>query len=622
MLSEKISKILLTMPLRLKTLAVLFCAISMSLFSIWMAFTLRLEQWHYPNSSQIITYFIATFGFIPVLWSFGVYKTVLRYITVIQLGKLAVSVFVFGLIFFLLLEFAQIPTVPRSVAIIHPIIFAILTIFFRLVASTIIQGSEVKYKKNVLIFGAGEAGIQLASALKSNSIFHVAGFLDDNEKKHGRILLDAKISNLSDAAARIEEFSISNVFLAAPSISAERRREIISHLANLDVKVSTLPSLSEIMSAKKPLVATEALKPEDFLPIRKKRLSVQTPQVQGKTVFVTGAGGSIGSEICRQLLKAKVAKLVCIEHSEFNLYKIDTELRGVIGSSIKFETEIVSVLVDVKNEHDLRGLFNKFSPDIVYHAAAYKHVPLAEDNSAQVYLNNSHATNLVANMAAKYNVEKFILVSTDKAVRPTNVMGATKRIAELIIQDLAKKPNNTIFTMVRFGNVIGSSGSAIPLFQSQIANGGPVTVTHPEITRYFMSISDAVSLVLTAGDMAKGGELFVLDMGKPHKVLDVVKKMISLNGLTIKTLDYEQGDIEIKFIGLRPGEKMYEELVLGDNLQPTEHTDILTANEVSMEQEELENHLSTLSKISMSGNRFALINYLKDMSVLIDQKQA
>ena len=607
------------LPLWSKIIVILFCEISLSAFSLWLAYTLRLEEWHLPNKYQYPTYAIAAFGFVPVFWLFGVHKAVFRYLTSSQLLKLASAVFSFGFVFFLSLEFLQLPTVPRSVAIIHPVIFVFLVICLRLIVCTFVLDGRSKSKKNVLIFGAGVAGIELASALKTNSIFHVAGFIDDDKKKHGRVLLDAKVFRLQDAAELIRQGFISNIFLAAPSIGFERRREIISFFADLEVQVRSLPSLSQIMLAKEQLVVTEALKPEDFLPERKVALSAQLPKIEGKTVLVTGAGGSIGSEICRQLIKARISRLVCIEHAEFNLYKIDSELRGLADAVEICETEIISALVDVKNEFDLRCMFEKYRPDVVYHAAAYKHVPLAEENAVQVFLNNSHATRLVADISADYNVEKFILVSTDKAVRPTNVMGATKRIAELITQASHKKYDNTVFTMVRFGNVLGSSGSAIPLFQNQITNGGPVTVTHPDITRYFMSISDAVSLVLAAGEIAEGGELFVLDMGEPHKVLDIVKRMISLNGLTIKSPNSDNGDIEIKFIGLRPGEKMFEELVLGNNLKPTQHEGILTANEVSMEHMELDEHMNRLKEICVSGNQSALVDYLKSMSILIER---
>jgi len=618
MWNQKIFYFVSGLPSWSKITAILFFEISLSIFSLWLAYTLRLEEWHFPNKFQYSTYAIAAFGFVPVFWLFGVYKAVFRYLTSSQLIKLASSVFLFGLFFFLYLELLKFPTVPRSVAIIHPVIFVLLVICMRLVVCTFLLDGQSKLKKNVLIYGAGKAGIELASALKNNSIFRVDGFIDDDEKKHGRVLLDAKVLKLQDAARRIRQGLVSNIFLAAPSINVERRREIISFFADFEVQVSSLPSLSQIMLAKLPLVATEALKPEDFLPIRKKALIAQLPKIEGKTVFVTGAGGSIGSEICRQLIEARISRLVCIEHAEFNLYQVDAELRGLASTEEFCKTEIVSALVDVKNESDLRCLFEKYQPDVIYHAAAYKHVPLAEENVAQVFLNNSYATKLVADLSAEYKVEKFILVSTDKAVRPTNVMGATKRIAELITQALDSDNNDTVFTMVRFGNVIGSSGSAIPLFQSQITNGGPVTVTHPEITRYFMSISDAVSLVLAAGEMAQGGELFVLDMGEPHKVLDIVKRMISLNGLTLKTPDSKNGDIEIKFIGLRPGEKMFEELVLGNNLKPTQHEGILTANEVAMQHTELEKHMSRLLEICSSGEQGVVVDYLKSMSILVE----
>ena len=412
------------------------------------------------------------------------------------------------------------------------------------------------------------------------------------------------------------KYQISDILLALPSIHQARRQEIIRQLSEHKVRVSTIPGLVQLVGNDNTQLTPQSLAPDDFLPRPPAKRLGPISSVAGKTVLVTGGGGSIGSEICRQLIDERISTLIIIEHSEYNLYRIDQEVRR-LSAHRNVDLEMIPVLADIRDEERIDAIFAEYRPNTVYHAAAYKHVPLVEANQAQAVMNNYFGSRNLARIAAKRHIERFVMISTDKAVRPTNVMGASKRLAEIAVQLEAAESKNTIFTMVRFGNVIGSSGSAIPLFQSQISNGGPVTITHPEVTRYFMSISDAVTLVLQAGEMAKGGEVLVLDMGEPFKVVDIVSRMIKLCGKEERTANNPDGEIVIEYIGLRPGEKMYEELVLGAKLEQTAHPRIFSADEPFPSRVRLTDIETKLKDLITSDDRINLRSYLADIGLLI-----
>ncbi|MDC0977559.1 nucleoside-diphosphate sugar epimerase/dehydratase [bacterium] len=451
-------------------------------------------------------------------------------------------------------------------------------------------------KKNVLIYGAGEAGRQLVISLENNPEFKVIGFLDDNDQLHEQVLLGQTIHSSSDLEKLIITKNVSLVFLAIPSIGRNKRIQIIKRLNQYKLIVKTLPSISEIIDGRVTVSDIKDLNIDDLLDREQIKPDIKLLQknIDTKTVLVTGAGGSIGSELCRQIIKLKPSKLLLIESNEFALYKIYEELKAYDNNQ-----KIISLLVNSQDQAKLEIIFETFKVDTIYHTAAYKHVPLVEENICSGVQNNVFSTLAAAKASVIKKVSNFVLISSDKAVRSTNIMGASKRLAELCIQGISEQPksNSTNFAIVRFGNVLESSGSVIPKFKKQIQEGGPVTLTHMDVTRYFMTIPEAAQLVIQAGAMGKNSEVFVLDMGESVKIRDLIFKMITLSGLTIKDSQNPNGDIEIKIVGLRPGEKLYEELLIGDNPQKTNHPKILKTSDAFVQFELLEIELTNLKNL-------------------------
>ena len=452
------------------------------------------------------------------------------------------------------------------------------------------------YKKNILVYGAGEAGRQLVISLENNPEFQVVGFLDDNHKLHGHVLLDQKIYSSSDLERLLIDKNVSLVFLAIPSIGRNKRNQIIKKLNQYKLIVKTLPSISEIIDGRVTVSDIKDLNIDDLLDIEQVEPDIKLLQknINNKTVVVTGAGGSIGSELCRQIIKLKPTKLLLLESNEFALYKIYEEL-----IAYNKKQRIISLLANSQDQQKLEIIFETFKVDTIYHTAAYKHVPLVEENICSGVQNNVFGTLAAAKASAIKKVPNFVLISSDKAVRSTNIMGASKRLAELCIQGISEqfKGSSTNFVIVRFGNVLESSGSVIPKFKKQIQEGGPVTLTHKDVTRYFMTITEAAQLVIQAGAMGKNSEVFVLDMGESVKIRDLIHKMINLSGLTLKNNQNQNGDIEIKIIGLRAGEKLYEELLIGENPQKTNHPKILKASDAFIKFELLEIELENLKNL-------------------------
>ena len=448
----------------------------------------------------------------------------------------------------------------------------------------------------MLIYGAGNAGRQLAAAMANSHEMRVVGFLDDDDRLHGHVLNGLSIYSPGDLPGLVTSLHVSTVLLAIPSLSRHRRNELIAQMQRAHVQVRTLPAVTELAQG---VVSTSDLREldiDDLLgrePVSPNHILLGK-NITDKVVLVTGAGGSIGSELCRQILAVGPGTLVLVEQSEFALYEIQQELAERLDGD---STLLVPVLASVRDAQRLREVMADWKPDTVYHAAAYKHVPLVEHNPIEGIRNNTLGTLTAAQVAMEHGVTDFVLISTDKAVRPTNIMGASKRLAEMALQALADTAPRTRFSMVRFGNVLGSSGSVVPKFRRQIRDGGPITLTHPDMTRYFMTIPEAAQLVIQAGAMARGGDVFVLDMGDPVKIYDLATRMIELSGLCVKDANNPDGDIEIEITGLRPGEKLFEELLIGNNPRPTSHPRIMKAHEEFLAWPTLQERLGQLENL-------------------------
>ncbi|WP_415902815.1 polysaccharide biosynthesis protein [Neptuniibacter sp. QD29_5] len=567
----------------------------------WLSFALRYDDWTARDFAHWPAYLLAPVIAIPIFIKLGLYRAIIRYIgyraqwTIVK--AVSLTILVWALCTYLMgLE----QSTPRSVFFIFWFI-AILTIgASRMVARWIVlhqfPGGEQKAKKEserVLIYGAGSAGRQLATALYHSKEFSALAYIDDDSKLSGLDVNGVRVYPTSEIEVLIERYDIDSVLLAIPSASRHAKKKIVDSLSPYHVKVLTLPGLSDIAGGKVSISDVREVDIADLLG----RDEVEPNQslldacIKQKVVMVTGAGGSIGSELCRQILKQSPKRLVLFEQSEFALYSIEREIKSSFDS-----IEVVAVLGSVTDQEHLEKVMMQFDVYTLYHAAAYKHVPLVEVNNIAGLRNNVLGTWRCAEAAIASNVENFVLISTDKAVRPTNVMGASKRLAELVLQGLGEREGDSIrFTMVRFGNVLGSSGSVIPLFKEQIKQGGPVTVTDPAITRYFMTIPEAASLVIQAGSMGDSGEVFVLDMGEPVKIYNLAKQMINLTGLSVRSAQNPSGDIEIVFTGLRDGEKLYEELLIGDDVDRTDHSMIMRAQEVKLPWSKLVEVLNCLS---------------------------
>ncbi|EGQ8068476.1 polysaccharide biosynthesis protein [Vibrio parahaemolyticus] len=535
---------------------------------------------------------------IAVFARLGLYRAVLRYLTfqtlfVVTAGAVISAILVAALSFYMSAPF------PRTVPIIYGAFLALFCGGPRVIVRSLIAQSYSTQSKEVLIYGAGSGGRQLAMALRSSGEYRVRAFIDGDSTLCNTMILGLPVIAIEDAMPIINKYDVSQVLLAVPSAKRSRRKVILDELAKLPVEVLTVPDMTDIVSGKAKIDELKDVAIEDLLgrdPVAPQQVLLEA-NIKGKVVMVTGAGGSIGSELCRQIVEQSPKSIILFELSEFGLYQIDRELNQLKVEK-GFTCDIIPLLGSVQRQHRLETTMSSFKVQTVYHAAAYKHVPLVEFNVIEGVRNNIYGTYYTACAAIKAGVESFVLISTDKAVRPTNVMGATKRMAELGLQALADqenaKPNGTRFCMVRFGNVLGSSGSVIPVFKKQIASGGPVTVTHPEITRFFMTIPEAAQLVIQAGAMGKGGDVFVLDMGESVKITDLACNLIQLSGLEVKSEANPHGDIEIQFSGLRPGEKLYEELLIGDSVKQTAHERIMTAHEVHLPLKEYELLLNDL----------------------------
>ena len=585
-------------PRALKQLVVVALDLVLALFATWLAYTLRLDALHWPSGPQWWVYLLAPLLSIPIFIRFGLYRAIFRYTGQAALQATGVAVLIYGVILTGILLWMQWPMVPRSLGVLQPLIFLFLVGASRALARfwlIDLGHTAAQVGGRLLIYGAGTAGVQTAAALRLSHQYALLGFVDDDVAKIGRSINGVPVFAPNEVPQVVVRQGVTDILLALPSATRDRRNAILTSLRPLPVHIRTLPGMSDLASGRVTVQDFRELDLEDLLgrdPVPPDT-ALLARELAAQVVLVTGAGGSIGGELTRQIVLQRPRQLLLLDHNEFGLYSIHQELQGICAAH-NLGVELVPLLGSVANPARLSAVFEAYHPATVYHAAAYKHVPMVEDNPGEGILNNVFGTLNTARAAMASGTRRFVLISTDKAVRPTNVMGASKRMAELVLQALAMQHSATCFTMVRFGNVLGSSGSVVPLFRRQLSEGGPLTVTHAEVTRYFMTIPEAAQLVLQAGAMAAGGDVFVLDMGEPVKIMDLARRMVALSGLRVRDADHPDGDIEITVTGLRPGEKLYEELLIGDNPEPTAHTRIMKAHEDYLAWDDLLPHLTTL----------------------------
>ena len=609
----------LDLPRREKLILSILIDLFLCISTVWISFYLRIG--YFPFGKVLVLPSIASVLFaIPVFYFSGLYRTIFRYSGWPALLTVSKSIFIYALLFSFLITFISFKDIPRTIGFIQPIL-----LFFAVGCSRAFVGYWIGdlYKNRIresklpkaIIYGAGYAGRKLSIALEDNNSFKVVGFIDDDPSKNGRVLRGKPIYLAKKLDFLVNNKNIKYLFLALPKMKSSKRTQIINRVSKYNLLIRTLPNLSEL--AKGNIVKSDLreLEIDDLLGREKVEPDkvLMQKNIKSKVVLVTGAGGSIGSELCRQILNIKPKKLLLLDANEFSLYSILNELETLQHD---LDLEIIPILASIQNKKKISVLLNTWKPDTIYHAAAYKHVPIVEQNLAEGLKNNVFGTLVIAEAAIKSKVSNFVFISTDKAVRPTSVMGASKRLGEMILQALYDKKSNqeiTKFSMVRFGNVLDSSGSVIPKFRKQIKDRVPITLTHPDISRYFMTIKEAAELVIQASAMSDGGDVFVLDMGDSVKIIDLAKKMINLSGLKLKEGNNSEGDISIEITGLRPGEKLFEELLIGNNAELTIHPKIFRAREDFLKWEILNPDLVNLEKYISDNDSKKIIEIMEKL---------
>ena len=594
-----------------KIIILLFLDFILLPLALFCSVLLRLGgNWDHRLDNSIWLFLALPLWTIPIFINLGLYKAIIKYLDekVVLIIFIGVSLSVLILCSILFLN--NISAFPLT----SIIIFWILALAYiggtRIILRGILRNFNGKEKTKVAIYGAGNAGVQICLALQNGNEYEPIAFFDDDEKKWNSTIRGIGVYNAKILAKIVKLKNINQILLAIPSASHIRKKEIIETLELLSLKIKTLPSITDIIKGTVTISDIKEVDIEDLLSRDEIPPNIELLQknIYNKVVLITGAGGSIGQELINQIAELKPKTLILFELCELSLYRIEQHVTS------KFpEINSIGILGSVLDEILISKLLNKFKVNIIYHAAAYKHVPIVEYNPISGINNNSMGTYIIAKQALIHAVENVILISTDKAVRPTNIMGASKRLAELILQAFNDISTKTIFTIVRFGNVLGSSGSVVPLFRKQIKSGGPVTVTHKEVIRYLMTIKEAVGLVIQAGNMSSGGEVFVLDMGEPVKIMDLAKHMIRLSGFTVKEPSNLNGDIEIKITGLRPGEKLYEELLIGNNPDKTDHSRIMKAHETYFKYDDLQQYINLIKKAVDDYDINSLTNLIKEM---------
>lgn len=581
------------------------------LVAVLAAFYLRLGEWVGVDSvawRPLTAYGFALVVAAPIFWWGGLYQNIIRFFSLSTLLSLVRVFSLYAVIYGSVVMAVGFYAVPRTVGLIQPLLFLILLIGSRFMASLWLSGSwgwQLRQQNHhrTVIYGANRVGIELLDSLKHNHQIRVMALVDDDPQFVGQVMHGVKVYPIVQLENLVSRLGISDLILAKPGLSRQNKQDLMSRCAPFRLKVRAIPGVSDLFSGKVTVADLRELDIADLLgrPIADPDVHLLRQNITNRTVLVTGAGGSIGSELCRQILAQSPKELILFEMSEFNLYQIHHELSQMVTENNQPVVPIVPILGSITDKTCLERMFQKYQPQTVFHAAAYKHVPLVEENPFEGIHNNIFGTLNLCDVATQHRVEVFTLISTDKAVRPTNIMGATKRVAELILQALNGR-SQTIFSMVRFGNVLNSSGSVVPLFKKQIQEGGPITLTHPEVTRYFMTIAEASQLVIQASAMAKGGEVFLLDMGEPVRIYDLALRMIELSGLTLANEANPDGDIEIQITGLRPGEKLYEELLIGDSPQGTANPLIMKAQEGYLDWVSLKSYLESLRHACEDAN--------------------
>lgn len=583
----------------------------------WLAFSIRLGVFSSLTSTMVQVFIFSAFLFLGCNAGFGTYKIVHRFANATRFVKFFSVFLLYSSIFILIFTILGQQNIPRTIGLLQPLLLFIIILSSRSFIHSIFTTFMFTHHRSstvprALIYGAGHEGIKFESALKYNPNLMVVGFLDDNKSLHGRIVNGLKVFHPRELEHIKTALDISTILIAIPKLSRIERKDKVNDILNHSLQARVLPSLDEIVGSSHrydqflDIEVEELLEREPSKPIE----NILKQNITNKVILVTGAGGSIGGELCIQISALSPKTIVLLEQNEYSLYKLNERLQSIYENK---GFEIIPILGSIRDRDKLNQIFDKFQPDTVFHAAAYKHVPLVEENMDEAIKTNVFGTMFVAQAAKKTNTKNIVLISSDKAVRPTNIMGATKRVAELIFQNEAKHSKTTVFTMVRFGNVLGSSGSVVPKIKNQIKTGGPVTITHPKITRYFMTISEASQLVIQSSAMAKGGEVFLLDMGEPINILKLAKKIILLSGKSFKAGKEKKGDIEIIFTGLRPGEKLYEELLIGNSSLPTDHPRIFKANEEVPNKLFLNEKINELENAIEKGDGSQIRRNLKDL---------
>ncbi|HWL05012.1 MAG TPA: nucleoside-diphosphate sugar epimerase/dehydratase [Xanthobacteraceae bacterium] len=614
---RSLTDFLIDLPRFAKRVLMLMLDVLLCFVSIQVSFFLRLGEWQAINSGPLYATIVALPLAIPLFITQGLYRAIFRYSTTAALQAIARSTILFGLVYVAIFTFVGVAGVPRTIGIIGPILLFLFVAGSRVFADWLL-GSTYRLRigdaqhSRAVIYGVGDAGRQLAMALGRTPDLKVVGFVAEEVSLRGATLAGLPVYAPEDLQLLAETEKIDELLLAAPELSRTRRTEIVQQVADIGLHVRTIPSMTDIARGKISVADLKEVAIEDLLsrqpvPPDEELLGVT---IRDRVVMVTGAGGSIGSELCRQIWDLQPARLLLVDSAEYNLYLIHEELtaRKLKSNST---IEVVPYLGSVRDEGRMEEIMRHERPQTIYHAAAYKHVPLVEANPKEGLSNNVFGTWVLIGVASRMGTEYFILVSSDKAVRPTNVMGATKRMAELIVQAHARRQPDRKFSMVRFGNVLGSSGSVVPKFREQIAAGGPVTITHPEMTRYFMTIPEAAQLVLQAGAMTEGGEVFVLNMGEPVKILELARNMIRLSGLTVRDEQNVDGDIAIQTIGIRRGEKLFEELLIGDNPELSSHPRIMKARESELSWDQMRMAIEDLEEALNCNNIDAALGVLR-----------
>ena len=613
----QLTQSVLNLPRLVKRLLALGTDVCLCLVTVWIAYYLRTGVFHMLHSGVITAMAVSVALAIPIFITCGLYRAVFRFEGLTATVSVVLAVASYGLIYMVIFTVFGVEKVPRTLGLIQPALLLVGVLLSRGAVRLFLSGQyrsllRETNREKVMIYGAGESGRLLFNSLEAGRSMKVVAFIDDDKRLQGGRIANVKIHSAEHLPALMQKLGCRTVLLAIPHTKRSRLREIVDMLQALKLNVRTMPSVEELASGRVKVDTLRELEIDELLgrdPVAP-REDLIGRTIAGKTVLVTGAGGSIGSELCRQIVKVGPQRLLLVERSEFMLYKIYHEL--IENTAHSADVELVPLLADVTDAVRMREIMSVWLPETVYHAAAYKHVPMVEHNPLEGIENNVFGTLETARAAREFGVRDFVLISTDKAVRPTNVMGTTKRFAELILQAMAAESHgSTVFTMVRFGNVLGSSGSVVPRFREQIRAGGPVTLTHPDIVRYFMTIPEASQLVIQAAALGEGGDVFVLDMGKPVKIYDLARRMIELSGLTVRSAENPAGDIEIAVTGLRPGEKLYEELLIGDNPEPTVHPRIFRAQEKRQSIDDMRLWLEELQRALNERDRAAAVGVLR-----------